>query len=266
MNNRPIGVFDSGIGGLTVVKEIVKTLPGESIVYLGDTARVPYGTRGKEVIKNFALELTNYLLQSDVKALIVACNTISATCLSAIQSISPVPVLGVISPTVKDAVAKTNGTKVGVIGTTATIQSGIYKREIHKISKSLNVIQRACPLLVPLAEEGVLAHRATRILIKEYLSGIKKRQVDSLILGCTHYPLFKKIIQEEIGKNVKVIDSAQPTAHALKELLEKQNLLCSQNKSSYTFAVTDSSGRTAVIARRFFGNSFPMRLKKVTLV
>lgn len=263
MNNNPIGIFDSGIGGLTVTKEIVRQLPEESIIYLGDTARVPYGTRSKEVVTKFALELVNFLLKKKVKFLVVACNTISATCLDEIIKISPVPVLGVIEPTIAAAVKKTKQNKIGVIGTTGTISSKAYEQKIHKINSKIKVLSQACPLFVPLAEDGI-SNQATKLIADGYLKQLKNKGIDTLILGCTHYPVLQKIIQESIGKKVQLIDSAKPTAEKLKQLLEEKNLL-SVGKTKYEFYVTDAPDRVLKVAGSFFGQVLNGRLKQVSL-
>lgn len=262
MNNNPIGVFDSGIGGLTVVKEIIKELPNESIIYLGDTARVPYGTRGPEVIKKFALELANFLLKRKVKFLVIACNTISATCLVEIKSISPVPVLGVIKPAVNQALKLTKNGAVGVIGTKATISSKVYEKEL---GKKIKVVACACPLFVPLAEEGLTTHVATKLIASKYLKMFTNFEIDTLILGCTHYPILKKIIQETVGPKVKLVDSAKPTAEELTKLLRDKNLLAENNNPKLEFFVTDAPERVYQVASRFFGQNLVDQIKKITL-
>lgn len=264
-NSNPIGVFDSGIGGLTVVKEIIKELPNESIIYLGDTARVPYGTRGKEVITKFALELTNFLLKRKVKFLVVACNTISATCLDAIENISQVPVLGVIQGAAKEAADTTKTNIIGVIGTPATILTKAYEKAIKKLKPKIKIITTACPLFVPLAEEGLVDDRATGLIAKKYLEKFKSTNIDVLVLGCTHYPVLKKIIQKIVGKNVHLIDSAKPTAKKLKEILKEENLLNTREKAKYEFFVTDVPDRVYNVARSFLGQTLDAKLKKVTI-
>ena len=229
MNYNPIGIFDSGIGGLTVTKEIVKKLPNESIIYLGDTARVPYGTRSKEVIIQFAIQLTKFLLKRKVKFLVIACNTISSVALDKIKKISPVPVIGVIIPAVKKATEVIKNKKIGVIGTQGTIGSKAYEKEIKKIDPKIKVISTACPLFVPLAEEGLGNHEATKLLAEEYLKDIIASGVDTLILGCTHYPLLLETISDIVGPKVTIIDSAQPTATQLQISLEENNLLLSNS-------------------------------------
>lgn len=265
MNSNPIGVFDSGIGGLTVVKEILKELPYENLIYLGDTARVPYGTRGKQVIKKFSLELTNFLLKRKVKFLVVACNTISSTCLDTIESISPIPVLGVIRGAAEEAVTTTKTKVIGVIGTTATISSKSYEKAIKKLNPKVKIITQACPLFVPLTEEGLVDERATELIAQEYLKIFKNTKVDTLILGCTHYPVLKKIIQKIVGKNVHLIDSAKPTAKKLKEILEQKNLVNPNKKVKHQFFVTDAPLRVYNVAKGFLGQTLNGRLKKVNL-
>lgn len=262
--NRPIGVFDSGIGGLTVVKEIVKTLPHESIIYLGDTARVPYGPRGRKIITKFALEMADFLLKKKVKFLVVACNTISATCLNKIREISPVPVLGVVEPTVKLAASQTKTGVIGVIGTRATVTSGVYERLIKKQKNSVSVLSQSCSLFVPLAEEGLAAHRVAEILARDYLKILRGSKADILVLGCTHYPLLSQVIGRVMGKKVKLIDSAKPVAEALKAELLRNNLLGS-SKPLYRFWVTDDPKRAEKAARSFFGRSLPAKLRRVNL-
>lgn len=265
MNNNPIGIFDSGIGGLTVTKEIVKQLPNESIIYIGDTARVPYGTRSKEVVTQFAKELVNFLLKRNVKCLVVACNTISAVALDEIQKISPVPVIGVVKPAVKKAIKATKNKKIGVIGTQGTIDSKAYETEIKKIDPEIEVVSVGCPLFVPLAEEGLHKHKATKLVAEDYLDGIKIAGVDTLILGCTHYPLLLETIAKTVGSSVGLIDSAQPTAEELKKLLEEQGLLSQNSSPTYEFFVTDAPQRVFKVASRFFGKELKDKIKKVTL-
>jgi len=265
MREKPIGIFDSGIGGLTVVKEILKVLPNESLIYLGDTARVPYGPRGKEVITKFALELTRFLLAKDIKFLVVACNTISAICLEEVKEVSPVPVLGVIDGAVKKAVSESRSKRIGVIGTRATVNSRVYEKAIKELGPAAEVFSKACPLFVPLAEEGLISHEATRIIAKEYLSEIIENGVDTLILGCTHYPILKEIIKETVGKGVSIVDSASPTSEELKRMLKDRDLLNTKGQSSYQFFVTDAPDRVQEVATEFLGSDLPGELIKITL-
>ena len=265
MKNNPIGIFDSGIGGLTVAKEVLERLPNESLIYLGDTARVPYGTRGKEVIEEFAIELARFLLKRRVKSLLVACNTISSTCLGAIESISPVPVIGVLKPAVNQAAKTTKANRIGVIGTRATINSGVYEQEIKKLRPKAEVLTQACPLFVPLAEEGYTKHQAAKLIAKEYLSKFSESNIDTLILGCTHYPILRKIIQEAVGEGVTLIDSAKPTAEELAKLLERSNLSSDGTDTFQEFYVTDAPERVYQVADLFFGNHLSGKLKKINI-
>lgn len=262
MNSNPIGVFDSGIGGLTVVKEIIKQLPGESIIYIGDTARVPYGTRGKETITRFSSQLVNFLLQRKVKMLVVACNTISSTCLDLIEYISPVPVLGVIKPAAILARNSTRTNVVGVIGTQATINTKAYEKNL---GRKIKTVSKSCPLFVPLAEEGLIDNPATEMIAKEYLKDFKTSDIDLLILGCTHYPVLKKIIQKVVGKKTTLIDSAGPTAIKLKEILEKKNLLNGSVRQNYQFYITDAPKRVNEVANVLFEGKLPAPLELVSL-
>ncbi len=263
MNFSPIGVFDSGIGGLTVVKEIIKVLPNESIIYLGDTARVPYGTRSKEVVTRFAKELVNFLLKKKVKVLVVACNTISAQSLDALKALSPVSLIDVLGPAVRKAVKSTKNKKIGVIGTQGTINSRAYEKAIQKLDPKIKVASVACPLFVPLVEEGLIDHVATKLIAKEYLDGFKNG-TDTLILGCTHYPILQKVIQQIVGE-ITIIDSAKPTAEALKKILEEKGLLSQSRYPTYEFYVTDAPERVYKVAGRFFGSELVSKIKKVTL-
>ncbi|MDH7476521.1 MAG: glutamate racemase [Microgenomates group bacterium] len=265
MKNQPIGVFDSGIGGLTVVKEIIKTLPNEGIVYLGDTARVPYGTRDKKTITEFAVEMTNFLLKQRIKILVVACHTVSAVCLDKIRKISPVPVIGVVRPTVKYLTGNKKIKRIGVIGTRATINSRIYEKEFRKVNKELVIINKACPLFVPLVEEELINHPASKLIAKDYLKIFNNKKIDVLILGCTHYPFLKKTIQTVIGKKIELVDSAKPLAKELKKILMKRNLLTTKRIKTYQFFVTDSPDKIHRLVNCFFNNHFPGKIKKISI-
>lgn len=263
--NNPIGIFDSGIGGLTVTKEIVKQLPNESIIYLGDTARVPYGTRSKEIVTKFAKELVAFLLKKEVKCLVVACNTISAVALEEIRKMSPVPVIGVVGPAVKKAIQKTKNRKIGIIGTQGTIQSRIYEAEIHVIDPAIEVFSAGCPLFVPIVEEGLQKHRAAGLIAKDYLKKIIAAEVDTLILGCTHYPLLVDAITKTVGPYISLVDSADPTAKDLAKLLKDENLFADKTDPIYEFFVTDDPERVNRVAGEFFGEALIGNLKQITL-
>ena len=219
MNNepRPIGIFDSGIGGLTVLKEIYRKLPHESTVYLGDTARVPYGIRSAETVTRYSMENTKFLFSQDVKMIVVACNTASSLSLEAIRSSVPVPFVGVIEPGAKAAAAATRNKRIGVIGTEGTIKSNSYSRAIMKIDNSIEVFGMACPLFVPLVEEGWTEGKIAEMVAREYLKEIKQKDIDTLVLGCTHYPLLKGILSDVMGEGVNLIDSAIETAREIKK-------------------------------------------------
>ena len=265
MDNRPIGIFDSGIGGLTVFKEVLIELPNESIIYLGDTARVPYGTRSKDIIKKFALELVEFLIKKNVKCLVASCNTISSTCLEAIQKHSNIPILGVVDPAVKEAIRTSKNKRIGVIGTNATIESKIYEKKIKKIDPKSQVFTGSGSLFVPLIEEGLSNHSSTKKIAEDYLSRFDKTEIDTLILAFTHFPLMTEIIQEIMGKKVKLVDSAKPTARQLKEILKAKKMVRGESKKpEYEIFVTDAPDRVYKVAQRFFGNKLPVKPKKVT--
>ena len=265
MNTRPIGVFDSGLGGLTVVNEIRKALPHESIIYLGDTARVPYGTRSKEVIQKFSLEDAIFLITKKVKCMVIACNTSSALGAAQIRKISPVPVFDAISPTAKK-VASLSLRKTGVIGTRGTIGSHAYREAIKRLDRKNDVVETACPLLVPAIEEGEIAGPLIGLLIRKYLNSLKKEKIDSLVLGCTHYPIIKKEIRRFIGPKVALIDPAEEITAALALYLEKHKLLASTNsKPKRLYFVTDLTQRFVSVAEMFLGHKISGSLRKASL-
>ncbi len=221
---RPIGVFDSGIGGLTVVREIMALLPNESIVYFGDTARVPYGTKSPEVVRSFAIQDTRFLMKHGVKMVVAACHTASSVALDDLKAAFPVPVHGVIEPGVRAALKATRNNTIGVIGTRATILTGTYERKLAALRKNVRVESRACPLFVPLVEEGWLDGDITRGTAAVYLDPLKEKGIDTLILGCTHYPLLKRVIGDFFGNGICLIDSAEETARAIRETLQSNGM------------------------------------------
>jgi len=225
MDNRPIGIFDSGVGGLTVVKEIIKTLPNENIVYFGDTARVPYGAKSKDVVTKYSKQIVRFLLTKNVKAIIVACNTVSSNSLDELRNSFEIPFVGVVEPGVKSVIETTKNKKVGIIGTEATIRSGMYGKLIHKSDSSIEVFSKPCPLFVPLAEEGWYDNNVSKLTAEIYLNEFTACGIDTLLLGCTHYPLLKKCIGEAIGEEVKIVDPAKNTAESLKIILQKKDML-----------------------------------------
>ncbi|HPC86006.1 MAG TPA: glutamate racemase [Smithellaceae bacterium] len=264
-SNQAIGVFDSGIGGLTVVRSLMERLPFENIIYFGDTARVPYGIKSVETIQRYALQIAEFLLQKDVKLLIVACNTMAAVAYQAIRELSPVPVLEVIEASAKIAVTRTRRKAIGVIGTPATINSNAYARAIHLLDQDAKVFSQACPLFVPLVEEGWFDHPATRLVAEEYLKPVMAERVDTLVLGCTHYPLLKPLFQDITGGQVRLIDSAEAMADIAADLIRQKNLGNTANRSpEYLFYVSDVPYRFQTIGERFLGRTLP-RIEMVRL-
>ncbi|HOJ09879.1 MAG TPA: glutamate racemase [Clostridiales bacterium] len=223
MDNRSIGVFDSGLGGLTVLKEIMNLVPGESIVYFGDNGRVPYGTKSKETVIKYTLQGMRFLLNQDIKMIVIACNTASALSLDMVKSSFHIPVIEVIEPGAATGVKYTKNKRIGVIGTTATINSGAYEKAINRLDNSIKVFSKACPLFVPLAEEGPewWENDITLQIAAEYLSALKQKEIDTLVLGCTHYPLLQKVIQRVVGNEVSLVSSALEVARVVKSIIEK---------------------------------------------
>lgn len=255
--NQPIGIFDSGIGGLTVLKEMRREVPHENIVYFGDTAHVPYGTKSKETITRFSLDNVRFLQGFDVKLVIVACNTASSLSLEALKESFSTPIIGVIEPGAKQALKTTRSGRIGVIGTKATIGSGAYEAELKKLDPKIKVYSQACPLFVPFVEEGWLDGAVVEKVAKIYLEPIKKFGVDTLILGCTHYPLLTKVIQKMIGKGVKLVNSAEETAKEAKKLLEDASLRCAVRRGGQEtqFYVSDEPEQFRSLGERFLGQS-----------
>ena len=252
-DNRPIGIFDSGLGGLTVVNAIKQRNPSENIIYVGDTARVPYGNKSAPLIIKYSSQITNFLLENNAKLIIVACNTASALAIPTLQNEFNIPIVGVISPGANAAAEVTKNNKIGVIGTLATINSNAYKKELIKINPKIKIISRACPLFVPLVEEGLLEGPIVSAIIKHYINDINLSEIDTLILGCTHYPLLRSVIEVHIN-NLELIDSAESVAKET-HLILKDNLLINEDsiQGRQNFYVTDSPANFANIAKRFLG-------------
>ncbi len=259
MMDRPVGIFDSGIGGLTVVREVMKNLPNEKIIYFGDTARVPYGTKSPQTVIKFSVENTLFLLRFRVKLIIVACNTSSSYSISILKTNFKVPILGVINPGAEEATKATKNGRIGVIGTAATINSGSYEREIKNINPAVKVFSRSCPLFVSLVEEGWLKDKVTYEVAARYLKPLKAKKIDTLILGCTHYPLLREVIADVMGRNVTLVDSAKQAAAHAKEVLSWEGIM-SQNKRlpTHKFYVSDQSGKFAETAKRFLGREIKL--------
>src|SRR2546423_8283520 len=247
---RPIGVFDSGIGGLTVVSALRALLPNESIFYLGDTARVPYGGKSAATVQHYSLEIAAVLLRENAKTVVVACNTASALALSQLEEALPVTVTGVILPGARAAIAKTRSGHIGVIGTRATINSGAYERALRALNSEVRVTARACPLLVPLIEEGWIESPITDDIISQYLAPLLNDGVDTLVLGCTHYPLLRNAIARLVGDKIELVDSAQNCALAVRDLLQQTNLCAPANAAGrLEVALTDPPDAFLRVAR-----------------
>lgn len=251
---KPIGIFDSGIGGLTVVKQLMHLLPGERLIYFGDTARIPYGNKSKRLIEQYAMEDARFLLQYDVKALVVACNTASSLAMDVLLKNLDIPVIGVVKPGAAAAVRLTRNNRIGVIGTIATISSDAYRHEIERLRPEAQVVGQPCPLLVPLVEEGWLDDEITRLTLKRYLQPLIEHQVDTLILGCTHYPLLEQAIAATVGANIQLIDSGKEAARAVKEVLQTLNIENRDvNNNPNHFFVSDIPARFEEVGSRFLG-------------
>jgi len=257
-SENAIGVFDSGVGGLTVFRALMERVPFENIVYFGDTARVPYGVKSVATINQYAREITNFLLAKDVKMLIVACNTMAAVAIETIKALSPVSVLDVIDASARMAAARTRSRRVGVIGTPTTVNSNAYARAIYSHDAGSYVFSQACPLFVPLVEEGWLDHPVTRLTAQEYLKSIQAEHIDTLVLGCTHYPLIKPLIQDIMGPDVMLIDSAESMADIAAALLAESRMANpSRLPPEYQFYVTDVPYRFQTIGEHFLGRTLP---------
>jgi glutamate racemase len=249
-NQRPIGVFDSGIGGLTVVKALRELLPNEDIFYVGDTARVPYGPKSPETVRRYAVELAEMLTLKNAKALVVACNTVSSVALPLLTKKFSVPVIGVIEPGARAALAATRNRHVGVIGTRATIRSGAYDKALRATDNNVRVSSRACPLLVPLIEEGLLEDEVTDRIIARYLEPLLSDGIDTLVLGCTHYPLLSPAISRTLGNRIKLVDSAINCALAVKQLLDEQLLRAEHSdRGELRVTLTDAADNFLNVAR-----------------
>jgi len=252
--NKPIGIFDSGIGGLTVVKELMWLLPYEEVVYFGDTARVPYGGKSKETIIKFANQIIQFLILKGVKLIVAACNTVSSNALDVINNNYSIPIIGVIEPGALEAVRISNG-NIGIIGTKATIESHAYKRAIQRLSNDKRIYEKACPLFVPIVEEGYLDKEATTLITKDYLLSLNDNQIDTLILGCTHYPVLKDVIRKVLP-SIQIVDSAEATAVQVREILENESLLQKVNKNlRHRFYLSDIPRDFENISQRFLGKN-----------
>lgn len=260
-DNAPIGVFDSGVGGLTVAREIMRQIPNERIVYFGDTARVPYGSKSKETIIKYSRQIINFLKTEGVKAIVIACNTASAFALETVQQEYDMPIIGVVEPGSRVAATVTTNNRIGVIGTEGTVNSGVYSMLIKKIRPDAQVIARACPLFVPLVEEGMLHDTITTQVAERYLDSFRKEQIDTLVMGCTHYPLLRSTIGNVMGDNVRLVNPAYETAIELKAVLERNKLanVCEVDNPTqmYRFYVSDAADKF----KRFANSILPFDIK-----
>lgn len=251
---KPIGVFDSGIGGLTVVKRLASTLPNENIIYFGDTARVPYGSKSNSTVIEYSIQNTKFLLQKNIKALVVACNTASSIAIPDLNKIFNIPIIGMIEPGSMMALKKSQNNKIGVIGTRATIGNLAYSKEIKRINNKAEVFEKPCPLFVPLAEEGWIKHQATYEIAEEYLKELREEKIDTLVLGCTHYPILTEVIQKVIGPKVSLIDSGVASSELIKLELEKFDLLSNSNDNGgQEYYVSDIPTKFKEVAELFLG-------------
>lgn len=255
-NELPIGVFDSGVGGLTVAREIMRQIPNEKIIYFGDTARVPYGSKSRETVTKYSRQIVRFLQMQKVKAIVVACNTASAYALDELEKEANLPIIGVVKPGAKTAVGATRNGKIGVIATEGTIGSKIYSRYIKQLNKEVEILGKACPLFVPLVEEGLLEDPVTDEIAQRYLSSLKDSGIDTLILGCTHYPLIRSTVKRVMEEGVTLVNPAYETARELKELLEEKGLLCEKKPAlgtnKYQFYVSDGAEKFQHFANSIF--------------
>ena len=262
---RAIGVFDSGIGGLTVAREIFQLLPNESVTYFGDTARVPYGPKSPATVLHYSREAATFLMTQDIKLLVVACNTATAHAADALARELPVPVIGVVEPGARTAARTTRSGRIGVIGTAGTIASGAYDKAVRRLVHNARVYAQPCPLFVPLIEEGWIDHEATRSIAREYLTPLRDVDIDVLVLGCTHYPLLAPVIREVIGPDVALVDSAHETAREVQEVLERDQLRrVDATPPRHTFFASDSPMRFRDVGSRFVGGKIA-EVKKVVV-
>jgi glutamate racemase len=254
--SAPVGVFDSGIGGLTVAHEVIRQLPHESIIYFGDTARVPYGPKSPDTVRRYSREIAAFLSDQGVKSIVVACNTATAHALGVLRDEMDMPVIGVVEPGARAAVAATKSRHVGVIGTAGTIKSGAYERAIRDLAPDILVTPRACPLFVPMVEEGWTDHEATRLVAREYLEPMLAAEIDTLVLGCTHYPLLKPLLRDVLGSDVRLIDSAEETAAETARTLDAAQLSADADAEPvYRFIASDDPLQFLQLGQRFLGGT-----------
>ena len=268
MDTRPIGVFDSGMGGLTAMRQMIRLLPGEDIVYFGDTGRVPYGGRSVETIVRYARQDVAFLRSFDLKEIVIACGTVSTTALDVLKQENTIPILGVVQPAAKSAVQSTKTGRIGVIGTKATIRSGAYEAAIRALMPKARLTAQACPLLVPLVEDGRVKRGdpVTERVVAEYLAPVKAAGVDTLVLGCTHYPLLRDVISDFMGSSVALIDTGEEAARAAAELLRAENRLNAENRKALRrYYASDSAEDFAATASLFLGKDISDRVERIAI-
>ncbi len=252
MDNRPIGIFDSGVGGLTVAKQVIRALPKEDIIYFGDTARVPYGSKTKETVTKFSSQIIRFLLSKNVKAVIIACNTVSSNSYEELTKEFELPIIEVVTPGVESCLKATKNKIVGIVGTESTIKSGAYENKLKKNDSEIKVYSKACPLFVPLAEEGWTDNDVSRITAEIYLKELIEKGIDAIVLGCTHYPLLKRCIGKTVGENVTIVDPAMAAAQKTREYLESHDML-GENTGKATFYVSDNTEKFSIICKTILG-------------
>lgn len=265
MSELQIGVFDSGLGGLTAVRELIRILPGENVVYFGDTARVPYGTRSCDMIRTFAKQDLRFLLEKNLKAVLVACGTISSVALSDLRAMTDIPVIGVVEPAALAACKATRNGKIGILGTSATVKSGSYRVAMEALRPDVAVTAQSCPLFVPLVENGYLEGEMVELAAKEYIAPLLDAGVDTVILGCTHYPLLKPVLGRLFGPEVVLIDAGREAALALSRVLREQDALSSSSEGTRRYYVSDEVHNFSHIAGMFLDRSIDGEIEKVTL-
>lgn len=250
----PIGMFDSGFGGLTVLQQVMRVLPNESVIYLADTAHLPYGDKSRETIIRYAIENVIFLMDQGIKMLVIPCNTVASNAMEKLRRIFNIPIIGVIEPGAEKAVAVTNNQRIGVIGTQATIRSGIYQREIQSRLSQAVVCSLACPLFVPLVEEGMVSHPATRLIVKEYLTPLHQENIDTLLLSCTHYPLISHLLKDEMGERVSIVDSATTCAEKVQQFLIHNHLTAKEQVSpQYRYFASDHPEKFQSLGQQLLG-------------
>jgi glutamate racemase len=255
VRSQAIGLFDSGVGGLTVAQQIMRALPHERLIYFGDTARIPYGNKSQETIIRYSIENTICLLEKNIKLLVVACNTASALALPKLRKLFNIPILGVIEPGAEKAASMTRNQRVAVLGTKGTIQSGAYQTVLQTLLPEAVIFPIACPLFVPLVEEHWLDHAATRLIIQDYLRPYRDEGIDTVLLGCTHYPLLKEMLQEELGEGVTIVDSASTCAEHVASLLKKHDLLAKELAEEHAYYASDDPEKFCLLGERLFGGT-----------